>query len=156
MKNAREYFPNVDIYVFPNTTMEASSMMGNLVNTFKSANDLNTNMVWIQVKGAGQYWSTSASTNQAWLQQAISAVNSQYQGCGVSSGCVGILTNSNDWTAIMGSTTQFSGQQLWYSELDGEASFADFQSFGGWTKANIKQYRGATALCSVAINKDYY
>merc|ERR1711862_874619 len=36
--NAEKYFPNIDVYIFPNTTNSASNEMTNYINTLKSNN----------------------------------------------------------------------------------------------------------------------
>ena len=154
MKNARTVFPNVDVYIFPNTGHSASSEMSDYISALISDGVLTTNMVWIDIEGS-QYWSSSCSTNQSWLSEAISTIDSMYKGCGLSS-CVGIYASESQWSPIMCNTSQFSNHQLWWAYYSGGASFSDFQSFGGWTKPNIKQYKGTTYICNTAIDEDYY
>eukprot|EP00276_Gloeochaete_wittrockiana_P003275 CAMPEP_0184644944 /NCGR_PEP_ID=MMETSP0308-20130426/1533_1 /TAXON_ID=38269 /ORGANISM="Gloeochaete witrockiana, Strain SAG 46.84" /LENGTH=222 /DNA_ID=CAMNT_0027073693 /DNA_START=30 /DNA_END=698 /DNA_ORIENTATION=+ len=145
---------NVDVYIFPNTKQSASSSMTTLINQLKSAGALTKNMIWMDIEGS-QYWSSSCSTNQQWLSQAISTIDGLYKGCGKST-CVGIYTSSSQWSPIMCGSSQFSKYQLWYAHYDNSASFSDFSSFGGWTKPAMKQYAGTTNICSTSIDKDYY
>ena len=152
--NARQVFANVDVYIFPDTSQSASSLISSFVNQMLSSGVLNTNMVWMDIEGP-QYWSSSCTSNQNWLAEAISTIDSLYKGCGLSS-CVGIYASESQWSPIMCNTAQFSNHQLWYAHYDNSASFSDFVPFGGWSKPNIKQYQGTTYLCSTAIDKDYY
>lgn len=98
--------------------------MSNYVSTLKSNGVLTNNMIWIKVNG-DQYWNTSCTDNQNWLSDAISAADSSYSGCGLTS-CVGIYTSSSDWNSIMCNTSQFSGIQLWWKNIDA------FATFSGW------------------------
>merc|ERR1712130_429790 len=119
---------NVDVYIFPDTKMSASSLMKTLVNDMKNSGVLDKNMIWMDIENTN-YWSSS---------------------------CVGIYSSSSQWSPIMCDTSKFSNRQLWYAHYDGHASFSDFSPFGGWTKPNIKQYAGTTYTCGTAIDKDYY
>jgi hypothetical protein len=51
--------------------------------------------------------------------------------------------------------TAASSHPLWYSHYDNNPSFADFQSFGGWSKPTMKQYQGDTNLCGASVDKNY-
>jgi hypothetical protein len=154
MSNAREYIANVDVYLFPNPKQSASAQMSVLVNAMRDSGVLTKNFLWIQVMGQ-QYWNSTCSSNQAWLQEALSTVDSLYRGCGMST-CAGIFTSPSDWSVIMCDSPQFSSRQLWWQSIDGFSTLTDFEPFGGWTKPNIKQYLGTTFLCNTAINKDVY
>ena len=77
----------IDVYVFPNTNLDAASSMQQLMNTMLSEGVLTNNMIWMDIEGT-QYWSSSCSTNQQWLATAINTIQGMYKGCGLSS-CVG-------------------------------------------------------------------
>ena len=53
-------------------------------------------------------------------------------------------------------TSVASGTQVWYAHYDGKASLSDYRQIGGWSKPNIKQYKGDTTLCGVGVDLDYY
>ena len=69
----------------------------------------------------------------------------------------GVYASESQWSEIMGlGYTGGSRHQLWYAHYDGNPSFSDFRSFGGWTKPAIKQYEGDKSLCGVDVDYDYY
>merc|ERR1711879_1478 len=152
--NAEKYFPNVDVYIFPDTSHSASDEMTSYINALKSDGVLKKNMVWMDIEGS-EYWSSSCSSNQNWLKEAIDTINSLYKGCGLST-CVGIYASESQWSPIMCNTSEFSNYQLWWADYNGGATFSDFSPFGGWSKPNIKQYAGTTNKCNTQIDKDYY
>merc|ERR1712000_75492 len=145
---------NVDVYIFPDTSYSASSEITSYITDLINDGVLTTNMVWMDIEGS-EYWSSSCSDNQNWLKEAIDTVNSLYKGCGLST-CVGIYSSESQWSPIMRNTSMFSSYQLWWAYYNGGATFSDFTPFGGWTKPNIKQYKGTTYTCSTAIDLDYY
>jgi len=68
----------------------------------------------------------------------------------------GIYANWNSWSEIMCDSTEFANLPIWYPHYDNDASFSDFQAFGGWSKPNIKQFKGTTAFCGTSIDVNYY
>ena len=154
MSNARQYIPNVDIYIFPDPFYDASDLIGGYITDLINDGVLQSNMVWFDIEGT-QYWYSSCATNQNWLAEAIDTVNSLYKGCGLDS-CVGIYASESQWSPIMCNTSQFANYPLWYAHYDNNPSFSDFTPFGGWTEPNIKQYEGTTSICSTQIDKDWY
>lgn len=142
----------LDVYIFPDTSQSASSSMTTLINNLLDDGALTNNMVWMDIEGT-QYWSSSCSSNQSWLSEAISTIESMYNGCGQST-CVGIYSSASQWDPIMCDTTEFSNYQLWWAYYDNDPSFSDFSPFGGWSSPNIKQYKGTTNVCSTSIDLD--
>jgi hypothetical protein len=69
---------------------------------------------------------------------------------------LGIYTSASQWNPIMGGSTKFSYLPLWYAHYDNNPSFSDFVAFGGWTKPNIKQYKGTTSVCSASVDYNWY
>ena len=114
--------PNIDVYIFPDTSQSASSSMTTLINDLKNAGVLTTNMIWMDIENTA-YWSSSCSDNQSWLSDAISTIQSMYSGCGLST-CVGIYSSSSQWSPIMCNTSEFSSHQLWYAHYDNNPSFS--------------------------------
>jgi GH25 family lysozyme M1 (1,4-beta-N-acetylmuramidase) len=72
---------------------------------------------------------------------------------------VGIYASSYMWGQIMGGSDQcnkFMDLPLWYPHYDNVPNFSDFKPFGGWTKPEIKQYKGDINLCGVIeLDLDY-
>jgi GH25 family lysozyme M1 (1,4-beta-N-acetylmuramidase) len=69
---------------------------------------------------------------------------------------LGIYSSASQWKPIMGDSHDFANLPLWYAHYDNNPSYSDFTSFGGWTKPNVKQYMGTTAICSASVDKNYY
>lgn len=111
-------------------------------------------MVWVDVEAnpsSGCKW-TDANSNCQFLQELVNAL----KGHGMH---VGIYASSSQWQSIFGARGNcpyFTGQQLWYAHYDNNPSFSDFSSFGGWSKPNIKQYKGDTTLCGAGVDMDFY
>jgi len=105
-------------------------------------------MIWFDIEGT-QYWGSNTANNVNFLQQMVDEGKKR----GVT---MGIYSSASQWGPIMGSSTQFSNLPLWYAHYDNNPSFSDFKAFGGWTKANVKQYAGTTAICSASVDKNWY
>ena len=100
--------------------------------------------VWMDIESTSS-WSSSCSDNQSWLSQAISQVESMYNGCGLST-CVGIYSSSSQWSPIMCDTTEFSNHQLWYAVSQDPAR--SFCSELIWVPLNVLLLRcGSTTVC---------
>ena len=54
------------------------------------------------------------------------------------------------------SCTSVASVQLWYAHYDNNPSFSDYRQIGGWSKPNIKQYKGDTTLCGAGVDLNYY
>jgi hypothetical protein len=105
-------------------------------------------MLWADVEGT-QYWSSDQNYNVAFIQDMVNEASRQGYN-------IGIYTNYYQWSPITGNTAQFSYLPLWYAHYDGNPSFSDFFSFGGWSYPNIKQYAGDVNLCGAGVDKNYY
>lgn len=53
---------------------------------------------------------------------------------------VGIYTMGRYWEELMDSTREFASHPLWWVRDDKQASFEDFEPFGGWNRPVLKQY----------------
>ena len=72
---------------------------------------------------------------------------------------VGIYTSFYEWGNVVGnsySCTEFGNVPLWYAHYDNNPSFSDWRNFGGWTRANMKQYAGDTTLCGAGVDFSFY
>ena len=107
-------------------------------------------MLWYDIEGTS--WSSDKSANQAFIKAMVE----EGKKLGVSAG---IYANWNSWSEIVGRDWSYPSSQglpVWYPHYDGSASFSDFQSFGGWSKPNIKQYLGDKTSCSAGVDYNYY
>jgi len=109
---------------------------------------------WIDIEtnpSPGCGWQ-DANTNCGFLHNLVS----DFQAKGVK---VAIYASDHMWTTIFGAPencNQFSNLQLWYPDYDGQKSFADFQSFGGWKSPTIKQYSGTGSACGASVDLNWY
>ena len=143
-----------DVYMFPCPTCSAtasaqvSAMMTQLAGCTYG-------IIWLDIEEdyAGEYWSTSTSSNQAWFNELATACIATGSKCGV-------YSNQNNWITIFGSSTWVStaasGLPIWYAYYDNVASFAEFPTFGGWTTPDMKQYNGTATICGVGVDLDWY
>mmetsp|Transcript_7847 Transcript_7847/g.19220 ORF Transcript_7847/g.19220 Transcript_7847/m.19220 type:complete len:234 (-) Transcript_7847:257-958(-) len=104
--------------------------------------------LWLDIEGT-QYWSSSHSSNIAFIRDMTEGCNSVGITCA-------FYTSESQWAPITGGTTEFSGYQLWYAHYDGNPSFSDFKPFGGWSKPAIKQYRGDATMCGSGVDVNFY
>lgn len=113
-------------------------------------------MVWIDVEtnpSPGCSWSGHDGNSNC---QFVTDIANTIKGHGKN---VGIYATSYMWQTIMGAKNACPGVsnfQLWYAHYDNSASFSDFSSFGGWSKPNIKQYKGDTTLCGAGVDLNFY
>lgn len=143
-----------DVYMFPNaasTTVSAASQLSTLVSYLKSTcSSAWSGFVWLDIEGT-QYWTSSTSSNKAFLQSLVDACISTLG----SSKC-GVYSSYYQWSSLFGSTSysysKASALPLWYAHYDNDASFSDFTAFGGWSKPFIKQYAGDTTTCSFSVD----
>jgi GH25 family lysozyme M1 (1,4-beta-N-acetylmuramidase) len=142
-----------DIYMFPcrskSATAQVNEMMAGIPNNLFG-------MVWLDIEtnpSTGCSWAGhDAASNCAFTQELISAIKAKGKN-------PGLYSSLYMWETIFGSRSacpSVASQQLWYAHYDGSPSFDDFSSFGGWTKPNIKQYKGDTTLCGAGVDLNFY
>ncbi len=129
--------------------------MASLVSSLGSAD---YGMIWIDIEtnpSSGCSWADhSGTTNCEYVGDIINAIESHGKK-------VGIYASRHMWQEIMGSATactKYTRIPVWYAHYDGVASFNDWGSvsFGGWSKPNIKQYKGTTTVCSSGVDLSFY
>ena len=147
--------PNVDVYMFPCRSKSASTQVSSLVTDLGSHQ---YGMIWLDIETnptSGCSWEAdSHASNCDYLGELVSAVRSHGKK-------VGIYASQYMWSQIFGSATaceKYTDVPIWYAHYDGVASFADWEShkFGGWTKPNIKQYKGTTSFCGAGVDFSWY
>lgn len=145
--NARQAgFTNIDAYIFP--CPKCSKSASEQVEEMVKALNISYGQIWLDIEGS-QYWHASASDNQKFFEDLLSAA-SRYKPTGV-------YASESQWSSIMGSSyTGGSSHQLWYAHYDEDPSFSDFRPFGGWSKPAMKQYAGDKSVCGVGVDLNYY
>ncbi len=145
--------PYVDIYMFPCRGKSATNQVNDLISHMSGSN---YGMIWLDIEtnpSTGCGWGQgSGASNCNFVTELVNAVKSHGK-------TVGIYSNYYMWESIMGSAgscTGHSGLSLWYAHYDGNPSFSDFKSFGGWTKPSMKQYVGDTTLCGAGVDFSFY
>jgi hypothetical protein len=148
ISNALALGLSTDVYFFPaaSCSMTASDQVKNML---QSISGLAYSRVWFDIESGGG-WS-DPDYNSAWLQEAV-----DYAVSSIGQSAVGIYSNENSWTSIMGNNSNFSSFQLWYPHYDNDPSFSDFVPFAGWTSPTIKQYVGDSTMCNVGVDLNYF
>ena len=70
-----------------------------------------------------------------------------------------MYANWYQWESCFGgryNVSEYGDLQLWYPHYDDWLSFNDFQSFGGWSWPNMKQYAGDQWECGLDIDRSFY
>ena len=116
-------------------------------NVSNGAGPNNYGMLWFDIEGT-QYWG-SQSANNAFIKGLLEEARNLHLH-------VGMYTSASQWDPITGGATYASGYPLWYAHYDGSRSFGDFRPFGGWSKPNIKQFRGDASVCGAGIDENWY
>jgi len=142
-------FSHVDVYLFPcfscgNPASQVSTTVSYLRN-----NNIKFGMLWFDIEGPGTYWGSNQNANADFFAGLVEEANALQVS-------IGVYTSASQWVPIMGGYEGGRSYPLWYAHYDGSASFSDFSPFGGWTKPNIKQFEGTTAICSAGIDRDWY
>ncbi|CAG9314781.1 unnamed protein product [Blepharisma stoltei] len=147
IQNAFSASIDVGVYMFPcfpcgNPAQQAQDLVTALQGQ-------TYNSVWIDVET--YLWSSNVQTNQAFITTLANTLKSLGQ-------TVGIYTSRTEWSTIVGlNWSGVSWAGLWYYNYDNQQNFNDFQPFGGWTSASIKQYHGLTkSNCGIYANSDYW
>lgn len=97
--------PHIDVYMFPDplsSTLTAAQQFSALVSALSGST---YDIIWFDIEedSAGQYWSTTYATNQAFYASLLSSCQTAGKRCGV-------YSNYNNWVTIFGSSTyQASG-----------------------------------------------
>ena len=115
----------------------------------------NFGMMWFDIETSvspGCEWSSDKSRNCAFMGDLIRA------GQGLSLK-LGIYSSVYMWGLIMGDDCHVGADNhlpLWYAHYDHNPTFSDFQSFGGWTRPNVKQYWDSVGECGINADADWY
>lgn len=153
LRNAKAAGMITDIYMFPCRGKSAQAQVDEM---FAGIDSSLYGMIWIDVEtnpSPGCSWSGhDGNSNCQFLTDVINAIRAKGKH-------LGIYASRYMWQSIFGSFSacpSVASQQLWYAHYDGSTSFSDFQSFGGWSRPNIKQFQGDTTLCGAGVDKNFY
>ena len=137
----------VDTYFFPcyscgNVAGQVSSFWDHTIS-----NQMDFTRLWFDVEGT---WSSSYSTNQAFLMEMVN----QARAIGI---VYGIYCSEYYWGYFFGDYTFAYADSIpmWYAHYDYDPSFSDWTSFGGWSWPKIKQYAGNEEFCSAYVDFNY-
>ena len=156
IKNARAAgIPNVDVYLFPCRGKSAADQVNQMIAGLGSAN---YGMIWMDIEtnpsSSCNWASFSHASNCEYLGELVNAVKAHGK-------TPGIYASHYMWTEIMGSAsacTNYNQVAMWYAHYDGKDNMDDYPglAYGGWTKANVKQYKGTTTLCNAGVDLSFY
>ena len=112
----------------PKCSASATSQVDSALS-YLSDHNVKYGKFWLDIEGT-QYWSTSASTNQAFFNQLVSAAHAK-------GATVGVYTSASQWNPIMGSSFQ-GGKSLplWYAHYVCSFLFIYLFSFFFFHKSN--------------------
>lgn len=137
-----------DAYLFP--CYSCGDAAGQVQDAVSSLSDVDFGMLWYDIEN--YEWSSSESSNQAFIQELID----EGLALGVTAG---VYSSYYAWEEIVGldwSYASDAGLPLWYAHYDDLESFSDFTAFGGWTTPSIKQFAGDVTLCSTDADENWY
>ena len=107
---------------------------------------LSIDRLWLVVEGQ---WTNQIDFNRKFLDELFVTARTY-------SISLGILTNHFHWSNIINDHERYvTNVSLWYSNEDKKTSFDDYQSFGGWTRPTLKQYRIDVKECGVVFDKNF-
>uniref|UniRef100_A0A914QRA8 Uncharacterized protein n=1 Tax=Panagrolaimus davidi TaxID=227884 RepID=A0A914QRA8_9BILA len=105
-------------------------------------------MLWLDIEIFA--WPSDKISNQKFvLELANSASSFGYK--------VGIYTNPNHWTSIVGiDWTGVSQYPLWWPNYNNAHDLTThWKPFGGWEKPNIHQFNGDSKDCGVTLDRSF-
>lgn len=137
--------PHIDVYLFPCVPCDDAARQA---DELWSALGGHFGTVWLDIETF--HWSSDKSRNQAFISTLASTLKAK-------GARVGIYTNYYNWESIVGlDWSDMKEHPLWYAHYDDDASFKDFERFGGWDSPAMKQYAGSTDVCGASVDLNYY
>jgi GH25 family lysozyme M1 (1,4-beta-N-acetylmuramidase) len=143
----------IDPYIFPCRGISAAdqvdSFIDNLGDTFYS-------YVWVDIEqnpSPGCSWSSyTADQNCKFIGELVDRIllRGKYPG---------FHSSNTMWNQVFGNAAAcsvYSDYPLWYANYNGQQSYDDFVSFGGWTSPSRKQYQADVSVCGVTVNQNWY
>ncbi|CAJ0583131.1 unnamed protein product, partial [Mesorhabditis spiculigera] len=140
IKNARAAgWKDVDGYIFPYTKCCQKL----------NAENANFGMLWLDIEIFE--WPDNKTANQDFISELCKELDAQKVQWG-------IYSSAHNWLNIVGlDWAVWKDKPLWWATYDGKKDYADFKSFGGWTKPAIHQWAGSVSgPCGVNMDLNYY
>jgi len=134
-------FKYVDVYIFP--TVNGNDPYNQVIQTLDFLGNARYNRVWLDIEGD---WPSNTTRNAWFVGELIRAVEDRGK-------IVGMYA-TRTWKTIFGDYS-VSHYPLWYAHYDGDPSFQDFSSYGGWDRPRVKQYMGTTSMCKTQIDQNW-
>jgi len=138
----------VDVYMFP--CYPCGNPVGQMDTLINALSGLSYGKIWLDIET--YQWSSSLSSNQAFITSLINEGKAKGKS-------LGIYSNYYNWESIVGLGWCYPEQQglpIWYANYDNTPSFAGFTSFGCWSSPYMKQYRGTSTVCSYGVDLNCY
>ena len=150
MKAAQNAGMQVGVYLFPCPTCgDPSGQVQSVANALRDCG-IYDSTIWLDIEGQ-QYWLGNSNSNRSFYTGLVDACNSSGYSCGV-------YSSYYQWQNVMGTTDYSYGSDLplWYAHYDDSPDMGDFQAFGGWYSASMKQYQGDQTVCNFGVDLDYF
>ncbi|CAE7188006.1 unnamed protein product [Symbiodinium sp. KB8] len=140
------------IYLFPNVPRgEPEAQIAETIEylkgysiTYSAERGLHTfDRIWLDIEP--QAWSSDKAANAEFIAGLV-------KGCEEAGVQCGIYANWNSWAEIAGEWSGASHLPLWYPDYDGTESCSGFRPFGGWGRADYKQWQGDDTICGAEVD----
>jgi hypothetical protein len=144
-------FEDVQLYHFPDPNQDPAKQINLSLDSFAG---FNITKLWLDVEGA-QFWTSHCEQNSQFLAALLQAARARL---GFNS--VGIYSAESQWQPIMCGNQSFSSAPLWRPHYDSAPNNSDWPKpgigpFGGWTTAQMKQYKGDVKQCGIDVDLNW-
>ncbi len=137
-------FKTIDISVSPCLPCDPAEQVHEILTAVAG---LDFAKIWVVIDVPG--WREFKEFNRMFLDDMVS-------GLAKAGKSVGVFASKYEWEEAFGDDYDGASKYpLMYKNLNKVASFSDFRSFGGWKKAEVKQYQSGASLCSLKLDLAY-
>lgn len=135
-------------YLFPafKCNLTASEQVSNTIAGLQGSK---YGLLWLDIESEGSAWGEQGA-NLAWIREAVQTASSL-----IGRERVGVYTNRRNWATVVGESDEFADLPVWYAHYDNNASFDDWNDFGGWTKPAIKQFADGPTICGMILDHNW-
>ncbi|XP_065846642.1 probable GH family 25 lysozyme 5 isoform X2 [Oscarella lobularis] len=144
---------DVDVYLFPCYCCgNPAEQVSKTVNSLKN---LHYRTLWLDIEDnrtspniSEWYWPDSKEEHQEFFKTMFDTAKIHKD--------TGVYASKYYWEEIMGNDyEEGKSVPLWYPRYkNNDPSFDDFEKFGGWEEATIKQYHPNVMVCGVNVNEN--
>jgi len=138
---------HMDVYLFPSYGC-GTSAAGQVDAVINTMGGIPFGQIWLDIEAGGQ---GSAQNNYNWMMAALAHGESR-----LGAGKMGIYSSRYEWGQVMGGYNGPTQYPIWYANYDGVPSFANFPTFGGWTRPSMKQFAGDSSMCGADVDLNWY